>query len=132
MLATATAGQIEWVLAAAAAFAVSSPDGGATWQQADLQLPAPGTVVTALAAGPQGWIAAGHYGTPGRPRVVVWKLAPGNDTWTQAQIRGITGPGTAKAPEITALGASADTVTGIGPVAPALSRQAAVFTLTAR
>jgi hypothetical protein len=115
-----------------AAFAVSSPDGGATWQQAGLQLPAPGTVVTALAAGPQGWIAAGHYGTPGRPRVVVWKLAPGNDTWTQAQIRGITGPGTAKAPEITALGASADTVTGIGPVAPALSRQAAVFTLTAR
>src|ERR1700733_241142 len=115
-----------------AAFAVSSPDGGATWQQAGLLVPAPAPGVTPLAAGPQGWIAAGRYGTPARPRVVVWKLAPGNDTWTQAQIRGITGPGTAKAPAITALGASADTVTGVGPVAPALSRQAAVFTLTAR
>ena len=115
-----------------AAFAVSSPDGGATWQQANLQLPAPGTVVTALAAGRRGWIAAGQYGPPGRPRVVVWKLAPGNNTWAQAQIRGITGPGTGKTPEITALGVSQDTVTGIGPVAPALSRQVAVFTLSVR
>jgi hypothetical protein len=75
-----------------AAFAVSSPDGGATWQQADLQLPAPGTVVTALAAGKQGWIAAGQYGAPGWPRVVVWKLASGENTWAQAQVGGITGP----------------------------------------
>jgi hypothetical protein len=116
----------------AAAFAVSSPDGGATWQQADLQLPAPGTVVTALAAGRPGWIAAGQYGTPGRPRVAVWELAPGHNTWALAQVDGITGPGTGHTPEITALGVSADTVTGIGPVAPALSRQAAVFTLPAR
>jgi hypothetical protein len=114
-----------------AAFAVSSPDGGATWQQADLQLPGPGTVVTALAAGQQGWIAAGQYGTPGRLRVVVWKLAPGNNKWAQAQIDGITGPGSGKTPAITALGVSADTVTGIGPVDPALSQQAAVFTLPA-
>jgi hypothetical protein len=115
-----------------AAFAVSSPDGGATWQQADLRLPAPGTVVTALASGKHGWIAAGQYGTPGRPRVVVWKLASGASTWTQAHVSGITGPGTGKTPEITALGLSQGAVTGIGPVAPALSRQAAVFTLPAR
>jgi len=115
-----------------AAFAVSSPDGGATWQQAILQLPAPGTVVTALAAGKQGWIAAGRYGTPGRPRVVVWKLTSGRNVWAQARVDGITGPGAGKAPEITALGVSPDAVTGIGPVAPALTRQAAVFTLPAR
>ena len=112
-----------------AAFAVSSPDGGATWQQADLQLPAPGTVVTALAAGQRGWIAAGQYGPPGRPRVIVWKLASGRNTWAQAQVSGITDRGTGKTPAITALGVSKDAVTGIGPVAPALSRQAAVFTL---
>jgi hypothetical protein len=115
----------------AAAFAVSSPDGGATWQQADLQLPAPRTVVTALAAGQQGWIAAGQYGAPGRPRVVVWRLAYGKNTWTQAQVGGITGPRLGKTPEITALGLSEGAVTAIGPVAPALSRQAAVFTLPA-
>jgi hypothetical protein len=114
-----------------AAFAVSSPDGGATWQQADLQLPAPGTVVTALAAGRRGWIAAGQYGTPGRPRVVVWKLAPGTDIWAQARVGGITGPGTGKTPAITALAVSGDAVTGIGPAAPEASRQAAVFTLPA-
>jgi hypothetical protein len=113
-------------------FAVSSPDGGATWLQADLQLPAPGTVATALAAGQQGWIAAGQYGTPDRPRVVVWKLASGTNTWAQAQVDGITGPGTGKTPEITALGMSEDAVTGIGAVAPALSQQAAVFSLPAR
>ncbi len=115
-----------------AAFAVSSPDGGATWQQADLRLPAPGTVVTALAGGKTGWFAAGRYGPPDRPRVVVWKLAPGQSTWAPAQVGGITGPGTGKAPEITALAMSENAVTGIGPVAPALSRQAAVFTLPAR
>ncbi len=118
--------------AGAAAFAVSSPDGGATWQQAALRLPARGTVVTALAAGKQGWIAAGQYGTPGRPRVVVWKLASGTNAWAQAKVSGITGPGTGKTPEITALGVSQGAMTGIGPVAPALSRQAAVFTLPAR
>jgi hypothetical protein len=112
-----------------AAFAVSSSDGGATWQQADLQLPAPGTVVTALAAGQRGWIAAGQYGAPGRSRVIVWKLASGRNTWAQAQVGGITDRGTGKTPAITALGVSKDAVIGIGPVAPALTRQAAVFTL---
>jgi hypothetical protein len=54
------------------------------------------------------------------------------NTWAQAQVDGITGPGTGKTPEITVLGISEDAVTGIGPVAPALSRQAAVFSLPAR
>jgi hypothetical protein len=114
----------------AAAFAASSADGGATWHPVALQLPAPGTVVTALAASQHGWTAAGRYGTPAQPRVVVWKLTSGQTAWVQTKINGITGSG--KAPEITALGVSADSLTGIGPVAPAQSRQAAVFTLPAR
>jgi hypothetical protein len=112
-----------------AAFAVSSPDGGATWQQTDLQLPAPGTVVTALAADQRGWIAAGQYGPSGRLRLIVWRLASGRNTWAQAQVGGIADRGTGETPAITALAVSKDAATGIGPVAPALSRQAAVFTL---
>jgi hypothetical protein len=115
-----------------AAFAVSSPDGGARWHQTVLRLPALGTIVTALAAGQHGWIATGQYGTPGGSRVVVWELALGENTWAQAQVGGISGPGMGKTPEITALAVSGDAVIGIGPVVPALSQQAAVFTLPAR
>lgn len=115
-----------------AAFAVSSSDGGATWQQAILQLPALGTVVTALAAGQHGWVAAGQYGPPGQSRVVVWKLALGTNAWAQTRVSGITGPRTGKTPEITALGVSQDAATGIGPVAPALSQRAVVFTMSVR
>lgn len=62
----------------------------------------------------------------------MWKLASGKNTWAQAQVSGITGPATGKTPEIAALGISQDAVTGIGPVAPALSQRAAVFTLPVR
>jgi hypothetical protein len=111
------------------AFAVSSPDGGATWQREALRLPEPGTVVTALAAGHRRFIAAGQYGKPGQQQVVVWELPATRGTWTQAHVSGITGPGAGRTHEITALGASENAVTGIGPVAPAASRQAAIFTL---
>lgn len=114
------------------AFAVSSPDGGATWRREVLQLPEPGTVVTALAAGHQRFVAAGQYGKPGQQQVVVWELPASRDTWTKAHVRGITGPGTGRTREITALEASENVVTGIGPVAPAVNRQAAIFTLPAR
>lgn len=113
------------------AFAVSSRDGGATWQQEALQLPDPDTIVTALAAGGSSFIAAGQYGAPGQQHVVVWQLAAGKDLWTQTHITGITGPGPGRTDEITALGVSEDAVTGIGPVSSA-SPQAAVFTLPAR
>ena len=114
------------------AFAVYSPDGGAHWQRAALGQPGPGTVITALAATPQGFIAAGQYGMPGQKQVVVWKLPASGSTWTAVPVSGITGPGTGRPPAITALGASGDAVTGIGPVAPAVSVRAAVFTLPAR
>ena len=114
------------------AFAVYSADGGTRWQQAPLGLPGPSTVITALAATSQGFIAAGRYGTPGQQRVVVWEMPAGRTTWTQAHISGITDPGTGRPPAVTALGASGGVVTGIGPVAPAASAQAYVFTLAAR
>ena len=47
----------------------------------------------------------------------------------QAKVGGIIDRGTGKTPAITALGASKDAVTGIGPIAPALNRQAVVYTL---
>jgi hypothetical protein len=113
------------------AFAVYSADGGVSWQQVPLGLPGPNTVITALAATPRGFIAAGQYGTPGRQRVVVWEMPASRATWTQARVSGITDPGTGRPPAVTALGASAAAVTGIGPVAPAASVEAAVFTLPA-
>jgi hypothetical protein len=114
--------------AATQAFAELSTNGGATWRQTPLGLPAPGTVVTALTASTRGFAAAGQYGGPGSQKVVVWVLGASNK-WTQPHVSGVTGSGTAKTHEITALGATESVVTGIGPVAPAQGRQAVVFTL---
>jgi hypothetical protein len=114
------------------AFAVSSPDGGASWRQEVFQLPQPGAVVTALAAGGRGFVAAGQYGMPGLQQVAVWELPAGADTWTLAHVSGITAPGKERTHEITALAASGDAVTGIGPVAPATNDQAVIVTLLAR
>lgn len=110
------------------AFAVSSADGGNWWQEV-FQLPQPGAVVTALAASDRGFVAAGQYGTPGLRQVAVWELRAGGDAWTLAHVSGITAPGTERTHEITALAASGDAVTGIGPVAPATNDRAVIFTL---
>jgi hypothetical protein len=114
--------------AATRAFAELSTDGGATWRQTPLGLPDPGTTVTALTASTRGFAAAGQYGRPGRQKVVVWILGAGH-RWAQPHVSGITGSGTGRTHEITALEATESAVTGIGPVAPALNRQAVVFTL---
>jgi hypothetical protein len=114
------------------AFVVSSPDGGASWRQEAFQLPQPGTVVTALAAGDRGFVAAGQYGTPGLQQVAVWELSAGGDTWALAHVSGITAPGAERTHEVTALAASGDAVTGIGPVAPTANDRAVIFTLRAR
>jgi hypothetical protein len=113
------------------AFAVSSADGGASWRQEVFQLPRPGTVVTALAAGDGAFVAAGQYGTPGLQQVALWKLPAGAGTWTEAHVSGITGPGVERTHAITALGASGDVVTGMGPVAPTANDRAVMFTLLA-
>jgi hypothetical protein len=114
------------------AFAMSSTDGGAWWRREAFRLPRPGTVVTALAAGDRGFVAAGQYGTPGLQRVAVWELSASGDTWTPAHVSGITAPGEERTHEITALGSSGDAVTGMGPVAPATNDQAVMFTLLTR
>jgi hypothetical protein len=114
------------------AFAELSADGGATWREIPLSLPQPDTTVTALTASPRGFAAAGQYGgTTGRQKVVVWTLGAGSK-WAQPHVSGITGSGTGRTREITALEATESAVTGIGPVAPALNRQAVVFTLLTR
>jgi hypothetical protein len=114
------------------AFAVSSTDGGAWWRHEVIRLPQPGTVVTALAAGDRGFVAAGQYGTPGLQQVAVWELSASGDAWTLAHVSGITAPGTEMTHEITALTASGDAVTGMGPVAPAANDRAVMFTLLER
>jgi hypothetical protein len=110
------------------AFAEFSADGGMTWREIPLGLPAADTTVTALTASTRGFAAAGQYGGTGQQKVVVWTLGAGN-AWTRPHVGGITGSGTGRTHEITALEATGSAVTGIGLVAPALNRQAVVFTL---
>jgi hypothetical protein len=111
--------------AATRAFAELSADSGMTWREIPLGLPGPDTTVTALTASARGFAAAGQYGGQ---KVVVWTLGAGNK-WARPHVSGITGSGTGRTHEITALEATQSALTGIGPVAPALNRQAVVFTL---
>lgn len=107
------------------AFAVISHDGGAAWQPAQLPLPAPGTVVTALAGGQQGFTAAGVGGQP--TQVIIWQLSSSGSAWTQAHVAG-----TDHARTVSALGTdAAGTVTGIGPAADG-SLRAATFSMPGR
>jgi hypothetical protein len=97
-------------------FAASSPDGGRTWTEAALPVPADLTSVTALAAaeGPGGgFTATGTFGTtPGHQDVVVWTSANGS-SWKAATPagQGMTGPGIQA---ITGLSVSGSTLTGVG------------------
>jgi hypothetical protein len=94
-------------------FAASSSDGGATWTEAALPVPARLTTVTALAAAGGGFTATGTFGsTPGHQDVVVWTSANGS-AWradTPAG-QGMTGPGIQA---ITSLTVSGSTLTGVG------------------
>ncbi len=114
--------------AATRAFAELSTDSGMTWREIPLGLPGPDTAVTALTASTRGFAAAGQYSGTGGQKVVVWTLGAGN-RWARPHVSGITGSGTGRTHEITALEATRSALTGIGPVAPDLSRQAVIFTL---
>lgn len=114
--------------AATRAFAELSTDSGMTWREIPLGLPGPDTAVTALTASTRGFAAAGEYSGTGGQEVVVWTLGAGN-RWARPHVSGITGSGPGRTHEITALEATRSALTGIGPVAPALSRQAVIFTL---
>jgi hypothetical protein len=94
-------------------FAASSANGGATWTEAALPVPAGLASVTALAAAGGGFTATGTFGsTPGHQDVVVWTSANGS-AWTAATPtgQGLTGPGIQA---ITSLALSGSTLTGVG------------------
>jgi hypothetical protein len=97
-------------------FAASSSNGGVTWTEAALPVPAGPdlmTSVTALAAAGGGFTATGTFGsTPGHQDVVVWTSADGS-AWTAATPtgQGLTGPGIQA---ITGLALSGSTLTGVG------------------
>jgi hypothetical protein len=112
------------------AFAEFSADGGLHWQMSQLALPSKDTVITALTATPSGFVAAGSYGGPGHHQVAVWRSTTGA-SWTPVHVRGLTDTTASRTGGITALVASKDATTGIGPIAAAASRQAVIFTLPA-
>ena len=94
-------------------FAASSSDGGATWIESALPLPAGLTSVTALAAAGSAFTATGTYGsTPGHQNVVIWTSSNGS-SWRAAEPsgQGLTGSGIQA---ITSLTVSGSTLTGVG------------------
>ena len=94
-------------------FAARSADGGRTWNEAALPVPAGTAQVSALTAAGGGFTATGTFGvTPGDRDVVVW-TSPDGTTWQAATP---AGPGLA-APgiqAITGLAVSGRTLTGVG------------------
>ena len=94
-------------------FAASSANGGATWAESALPVPAGLTSVTALVAAGDTFTATGSYGsTPGHQNVVVWTSRNGS-SWQAAEPagKGLTGPGIQA---ITGLAVAGSTLTGVG------------------
>jgi hypothetical protein len=94
-------------------FAASSADGGRTWTESALPVPAGRAFVTALTAAGSQYLATGTFGsTPGHQDVVVWTSAGGSD-WQAATPtgQGLTGTGIQA---ITGLDVFDRTVTGVG------------------
>ncbi len=94
-------------------FAASSSNGGASWIESALPVPAGLSSVTALAAAGGTFTATGTYGsTPGHQNVVVW-TSPNGASWRAAEPagQGLTGPGIQA---ITSLTVSGSTLTGVG------------------
>ena len=94
-------------------FAASSANGGASWAESALPLPADLTSVTALAAAGSGFTATGTYGSsPGQQDVVVWTSTDGS-AWQAAEPagKGLTGPGIQA---ITGLTVAGSTLAGVG------------------
>src|SRR5690242_9128083 len=103
-------------------FAANSANGGASWAESALPVPAGLTSVTALVAASGTFTATGSYGnTPGHQDVVVWTSANGS-AWRAAEPggKGLTGPGIQA---ITGLAAAGSTLTGVGFTASPLSEQ---------
>jgi hypothetical protein len=94
-------------------FAASSADGGATWTESALPVPAGRAFVTALTSAGGGFLATGTFGsTPGHLDVVVWTSASGS-SWKAVTPggQGLTGSGIQA---ITGLTVSGPTLSGVG------------------
>jgi hypothetical protein len=94
-------------------FAASSADGGRTWTESALPVPAGRAFVTALTGTGTGFVATGTFGlTPGHQDVVVWTSASGS-AWKAVTPggSGLTGRGIQA---ITGLAVAGRTMDGIG------------------
>ena len=94
-------------------FAARSADGGRSWTETALPVPAGTAQVSALAAAGGGFTATGTFGaTPGDRDVVVW-TSPNGATWQAATPTGLglAAPGIQA---ITGLAVSGRTLTGVG------------------
>jgi hypothetical protein len=97
-------------------FAASSADGGRTWTESALPVPAGRAFVTALTAAGHEFLATGTFGsTPGHQDVVVWTSPSGasGSAWKAATPagKGLTGTGIQA---ITGLDVADSTLTGVG------------------
>jgi hypothetical protein len=103
-------------------FAASSANGGLTWTDSALPVPAGQASVTALTAAGRSFTATGTFGrTPGHQDVVLWTSANGS-VWTANTPagQGLAGPGIQA---ITALSASGSMMIGVGFTATPASEQ---------
>jgi hypothetical protein len=103
-------------------FAASSADGGRTWTESALPVPAGRAFVTALTAAGGQFLATGTFGdTPGHLNVVVW-TSDGGSAWKAVTPagQGLTGSGIQV---ITGLTVSGRTLSGVGFTATPGSEQ---------
>ena len=103
-------------------FAARSADGGRTWTEAALPVPAGTAQVSALAAAGGSFTVTGMFGVrPGEQDVVVW-TSPDGTTWQAATPAGagLASPGIQA---ITGLTVSGRTLTGVGFTATPAGKQ---------
>ncbi len=98
-----------------APFGAVSVDGGGTWRETAVPVPARPASVTALVAAGGGFLATGTWGASGAQDVVVWWSRDGL-AWHAVRPAGrwLSGPG---AQQITGLSVSGKLLTGVGYVA---------------
>jgi hypothetical protein len=107
--------------AATAPFVLLSADGGTTWQVSELPQAGSSTTVSALTAGPDGFVAVGVSGARGDQQLIEW-TSPDGVTWTPARVGAAGGTRS-----VTALTGTGSSVTGIGQIATDQSEQTVLW-----